>query len=139
MRKESKITLGDRTIPVRELRVRDYWDLLNKFDGGADETGGMKAFAAKAGDLLAKCTDLAVDDLIDFTPSELRALWDEVKQVNADFFEAARAMGLMAAIEQIKAKALASLNLALIDSLPSDTDPPSGITAGAGSSGPSTD
>ena len=94
MRKIKKIKIDDREITVRELTVRE---LLSFFEDG--ESVSLETL----GKLLEVATEgLDMDSLKEMAPSEIKQVWEAFREVNAVFFDTARALGLGEAVAEIK-------------------------------------
>lgn len=78
MKKTATITINDKIITVNELTMRQILDFKDKFSG-LDMLEGMK-------ELVGLLTDATPAFLLDLAPSELKAIYEKVKEVNADFF-----------------------------------------------------
>lgn len=78
MRKSTTFTLNDRVITINELTMRQIMEFKDLFTG-TDLLTGMQA-------LIGLLTDATPEFLLDLTPSELKSLYEKVKEVNADFF-----------------------------------------------------
>lgn len=78
MRKTTTHTLNDRVITINELTMRQILEFKDVFSQ-TDLITGMQQ-------LIGLLTDATPDFLLDLTPSELRGLYEKVKEVNADFF-----------------------------------------------------
>lgn len=78
MKKTSTITINDKVITVNELTMRQILDFKDKF-AGLDMLAGMQ-------ELVGLLTDATPAFLLDLAPSELKAIYEKVKEVNADFF-----------------------------------------------------
>lgn len=78
MRKTGTITINEKIITINELTARQIYNLKDGFGAGV-----MDALK----ELLPLVTDASPDFLLDLAPSELRALYDKVKEVNSDFFD----------------------------------------------------
>ena len=104
MRKSKIIKLDDLELTVKELKVRQIWQLFQQ-DGAA------------AVDMLARleqllewcCPELSRDAAMDLAPSELKTIYSAFEEVNADFLELARKMGLDAVLESLRAEIANSL------------------------------
>ena len=121
MQRTKTITLTDREVEVKELKVKDIWDRFTKVDGATD-------IKAEAEDLLKKCTSLTLEDLRDFYPSELTELWTAVREVNEGFFVAAEAMNLGSLATQLIQAAARDLRKLLAGSSNGGTGPGCGTT-----------
>ena len=87
MQRTKKITLSEREIEVKELKVRDVWDRVAKVGTDTD-------IKAEAENLLKKCAGISLEDIQDLYPSEIQELWSAIREVNEGFFVAAEAMNL---------------------------------------------
>lgn len=128
MRKHEVIEIDGRKITVSELKVKDILSLIQGEDG--------KLGAVTVSDVIRRAKDvtpLAVDcppeELQDLAPSELEAVWEAFKRVNAVFFRGAGALGLTGVLEDLKNSAarifstlyFSSLSAAM-DKAPGNTD-----------------
>jgi hypothetical protein len=126
------ITIGEINVTVRELTVADIFEKLSAAGSSP------KHITDDIQDLLAKSTGLTFDDLASMYPSEIKRLWEAVRDVNAAFFEGAETMGLGYLIREIKNQVLWGLALSnpIFGELSADlsaeatTNDPSGDTAG---------
>lgn len=140
-RKSRLITIGGKDVTVKELRNRDLLDLLEAAGAGTkqgkagEQKTDMATFRTMVKDYLPKCVDgLDLDGLLDLSPSETRALYDAVSEVNADFFGLARAVGLGEIIEGLRkmiVPAILSDFVRLLGDLSPEDTPKPGTTAGA--------
>jgi hypothetical protein len=87
MRRRKTIKIDEKEVTVYEVRPRDVMELGDIFE----KEGMGKALAAE----LKRFTDLPKEDLYDMAPSELRQIYDAFMEVNSDFFDMARAVGLI--------------------------------------------
>ena len=87
MQLTKKITLSEKEIEVKELKVREIWDRIGAVKGDTD-------IKSEAEDLLQKCAGLSFEDLKDMYPSEVAELWAAIREVNEGFFVAAEKMNL---------------------------------------------
>lgn len=101
MRKIKTIKIDDRELTVKELTVRQVWGL---FQDGGEMSARMDSLLEMA------CPELSRDVAMDMAPSELMQVWTVFKEVNADFLEIAKAVGLeeslKAAVGEIRATML---------------------------------
>lgn len=80
MRKIKTFDLDGKEVTVKELRVKDIRQILASaasFDGDLSQAAG----------LLPLATNLTVSEVDDLAPSELKRIWAEFREVNADFFD----------------------------------------------------
>ena len=92
----SELTIGSRTVIVRELSVKQVRGWMSD----ADKKGEQDIIASMLFDdcdfsTIAIMTDLSVDEMGDMLPSELRTVVKECQAVNSHFFGMARRMGLL--------------------------------------------
>ena len=78
MRKSATITINDRVITITEVTVRQMLTVKDSFSS-SDMLDAVKG-------LLPLLTDATPEFLLELAPSELRALYEKVKEVNSDFF-----------------------------------------------------
>lgn len=97
MRKIKSIKIDDKEFTVKELTVQQVLDLKNS---GAEKEGSeIERLAALC------CPELTAEVAMGMAPSELKQLWDTFKEVNADFLELARYLGIdKAVMDAIKAE-----------------------------------
>lgn len=112
MRKTKTIKIDDKEITVKELRVKDIRQLIEKaedLDKGFDQIEGMLPLA----------TNLSVKKLEDMAPSELKKVWEVFKEVNAVFFDLVAKTGI---VKEIKSSILKDLTKVFADSLNQATE-----------------
>lgn len=84
----TKVTIGDREVTVYELSVREVRNLVNSTVANGDNDYINNALVEDAPfAIIAGFTDVTVEQLEDWRPSEIRALRDECRKYNPDFFE----------------------------------------------------
>jgi len=121
MRKSTTFTLNDRVITINELTMRQIMEFKDLFSG-TDLLTGMQA-------LIGLLTDATPDFLLDLTPSELKALYEKVKEVNADFFTVLPLEELLVGCRTLVIDTVKqSLSALYAGSLPQATAPAHGIT-----------
>ena len=129
MRKTATITINDRVITVNELTVKQMLSLQGSF-----ALGNMLSATRT---ILPLLTDASEEFLLELAPSELKELYEKVKEVNADFFDWTGLESILAGVKEVLTltvqKNLAELSAG---SLPAATDKPSGSTESASSSQP---
>ncbi len=92
MRRTREVKVGEATATVKELTVAEIraWlkDMENPNQAGlVDDTVGAVLFDELAFSELARMVDgVTMEDMADLAPSEIRALIEVAKEVNADFF-----------------------------------------------------
>lgn len=112
MRITKVIKIDDREITVKELRVKDIRQLIEK----AEELD--KGFEQME-DMLPLATDLNVADIEAMAPSELEKVWDAFREVNAVFFDLVVKTGI---VKEVKGSILKDLTKVFADSLKQDTE-----------------
>lgn len=127
MRKTKVVKIDDREITVKELRVKDIRQLIEK----ADELD--KGFEQMEG-MLPLATDLSLKKLEDLAPSELTILWDAFKEVNAVFFDLVAKTGI---VKELKSSILKDLTAVFADSLNQATEQKTSSNTDSPSSSPS--
>lgn len=106
--KTKTITIRDKTFTLQELPVKAIWNLMNS----KEENKAVNMFDQGRELLSLACPELTKDALLDLYPSEIRELWAGFEEVNADFLEVARAIGLDKAItEMIRGGLMSSTRL----------------------------
>ncbi len=97
MRNVKTIKIDDVEITIKELRVRD---IFNLFDIAEDlSLPGLKAHIEK---ILPAVTDIDTNVLLEMAPSEVEELWGAVKEVNDPFFCLVKKLGLMDVLNSLK-------------------------------------
>lgn len=79
MKKTGSITINDKIININELTVRQIMSIKNGLGGGS--------IIDNLRELLPLVTDASEEFLMELAPSEIRALFDKIKEVNSDFFD----------------------------------------------------
>ena len=99
MAAHESVTVGERTITVRELTVRDIRDWLVEAEAGV-AVDPLHALAFEQFGLqdLARMCDATADDLECYPPSELDPLVAACKRINPHFF---RVRGLLTGTAQV--------------------------------------
>lgn len=111
-RKIKVIKIDDQEITVRELRIKDLIELLE-----SAEKKTTPGFLEMLREYLPKLTDLDTEKAIGMAPSELKEVFDAAKEVNAVFFDAARAMGAEKVLAELRASLEQSFSAIVADSL----------------------
>ncbi|SPD72565.1 hypothetical protein PITCH_A140045 [uncultured Desulfobacterium sp.] len=91
MRKSKTIKVDDKEIVVKELRVKD----IRKIAEEAEKDDVEKRIP----ELLPLATDLALHEMEDMAPSELKVVWEAFKEVNADFLSVMEGLGIGKALK----------------------------------------
>jgi hypothetical protein len=127
MRKRKTITIDKKEITVLELRVKDAIEIYEEIESGK----GLEDLREQVEKFLPRATDINVEALKEFAPSELKELYEAFKEVNAVFFEAVGSLGLGSLLSEIKKAILKDFANLCADLLkpgisePSSTDIPS--------------
>ena len=93
MRLHKTIKIDDREITVKELRVKDIRHLV--------DLAGKGLTGDNADQVLEMSIGLKMTDMDDLAPSEIKIIWDAVREVNADFLSGLDAVGLKAKLRQL--------------------------------------
>ena len=107
MRQTKTIKIDEREITVKELRVKDIRQLIEKaedLDKGFEQMEGMLPLA----------TNLSLSQLEDMAPSELKKVWESFREVNAVFFDMVAKTGI---VKELKSSILKDLTKIFADSL----------------------
>jgi hypothetical protein len=124
MQNQSTITINGREITVKEMTVRQVLTVKNEI--------ANKNLTDTFDHLLPLLTDVSADELLDFTPSGLRALYEKVKEVNADFFTVVPLDKILAGLgNQISELIMQSLSAQSVDLFQPVTVNQPGTTDGA--------
>lgn len=120
MRKKKEFDFNNQIFFIEELRVEDILNLLN-LEGGFFLNDFKKLFH----DFLPKFTNLTLSDILPLAPSELSELYKIFKEVNSDFFNAFKSLGigdyLNGILQELKKTALQDLSAMYADSSKKDT------------------
>ena len=120
MRRKKEITLNGKQIIIEELKIIDLMELLN-IDGNFMLSDFKNIFY----NFLPKFTNLTLPDILPLAPSELSELIDVFKEVNVDFFNALKSLGILESLNgllrEIKNSALDDLSAIYADSSKKDT------------------
>lgn len=79
------VKINDTTVTVRELTVREIYDLAN---GSGDNA------AAAIAELLETCSTVKTEFVMELAPSELQPLIEAMIEVNRPFLDQAAAIGM---------------------------------------------
>jgi len=135
--KTFKLEGYEHAITVYELTPRNIIKLFT--DSALKASDWTVIMAYVQSEILPQCVDLSVDDLLDFAPSQLQAIWEHFKKVNSVFFDLSKQLGLDKLLEQIQAElqqtcgvhVVTSLRQAMLESLitgtPSSLSPSTNI------------
>jgi len=101
--------LGERTVTVRELTVREVRDWMVELETRqeADAIGALALDECRLEDL-ARMSDISAADLEGYTPSEMEDLVVVCKALNPHFFKVRAALTSVARLIQKEAQALVS-------------------------------
>lgn len=126
-----KVNDYDRQIEIKELTVRQIIQLAQSGEktatGNKDEKGNVIGATMEdfknflQGDLLPLCTNLTLEEIIDFPPSVLREIYDKFKEVNKSFFDFAETVGLMNLLGELKRGILMDFSKMFVNLLNQDT------------------
>lgn len=114
MQKTKTIQIGSRSFTLKELPVRQVWELLNN--------GGDAAMLDRCQALLKLgCPELDTNVLLDLYPSEIEEIWQGFEEVNAAFLGVVRLIGLDRALIDAVKTTVASSTGQFAASLPTAT------------------
>ncbi|MDX9785447.1 MAG: hypothetical protein RBT11_01630 [Desulfobacterales bacterium] len=111
-RKIKVIKIDDLEITIRELRIKDIIELVEAADRKKD-AGPMETLK----EYLPRLTDLDPEKAIGMAPSELKEVIEAAREVNSDFFDAARAMGAGKILAELRASLERDFSAIVADSL----------------------
>lgn len=92
MRKTKILKIDDREITIKELTLRDIYELTD---------GAKNGILPAMNVLLAKTSSLSLEDIKDFAPSEIQILYSAFLEVNSAFFQIADQLGLKQAATRV--------------------------------------
>jgi len=89
-RRRKEFKLGKKDVFIEELRIADLIELFN-LDSGIMLSDFKKIFY----DFLPRFTNITLDDIGPLGLSEVTAIVDIFKEVNSDFFNALKSLGVL--------------------------------------------
>ena len=98
MRKQKTVKIDDKEIAIKELRVKDFVEILE----GVSADTSIAALRGQIEKLLPLATDLTVESMMEMSPSELQQIYDGFREVNSVFFEGAGALGMGSLLAELK-------------------------------------
>lgn len=101
MRNSKSIEIDEKKITVYELTVKEIIEIgeTKSVKEGAAE---LKDFKGIFEDYIPKAlSGVALDDLIQMAPSDLKEIYGTFREVNATFFEVARSLGMTELLNQL--------------------------------------
>jgi hypothetical protein len=125
----------DRKFVAKELTVKQIRSLMDL--EGLDGESIDDIVQHFGGRILPLATDLSLEEVDDFLPSELKIVWEKVREVNAVFFDIVKTAGVKEILIQLKNAVLADFLSSAVTSL-SGAMSKSGTMDTAMSSEPST-
>lgn len=108
MRNTKEVVLGETRITIKELTIKEIRTTIEEIQN--------KPMLEAVDTILHKIAGIPFKDVENFTASEIKQFFQEVKNVNAPFFEIPdllRYLGLGEAWEQTKKKIMEPLQLAM--------------------------
>ena len=107
MRKQIKFKLDEKEITAKELTVEEIIGLPEKIG----EDTSADALEALLGGLLPQLIDgVKYDELKTLAPSELKTIWQKIKEANEVFFETAQWLELDGLLGEIKRAVMKDLS-----------------------------
>ncbi|WP_153306038.1 hypothetical protein [Desulfatiglans anilini] len=94
MRRHKVVKIDDREITVKELKIKDFIEIMEAVEANEKAGGEKKSLTELIDDYLSRATDARLMDFCEMAPSELQSIWDAFKEVNAAFFGMAQTLGL---------------------------------------------
>lgn len=119
---------------INELTVAQVMGLMQREDLFDVEDKSIENIQRIANEMLPLFSNVTIEDLKKMAPSEIRTLWDAFKEVNSDFFDVARALGLTEVLETLRRAIMSDFSKLLVSLLStatqgsSITDIPSSVT-----------
>jgi hypothetical protein len=127
MRKNKTIELAGRQVQVQEFRIKDLREHYENIKGASSDDQ-LTIIGETAQRLIRLGTGLTIEDLQEFTLSEIKDLWDCLLEVNGAFFEISDALGLGEIVKSLWTAARMDLIRRFAASLLPATAPASGTT-----------
>jgi len=120
MRRKKEIELNGKTVIIEEIKIVDLMEILN-----VDGNFMLSDFKNIIHKFLPKFTNLTLPDILPLAPSELSELINVFKEVNSDFSNALKSLGILeylnGLLKDLKNSALSDLSAMYADSLKKDT------------------
>lgn len=119
---------GRKDVVVKELTFMEIKSIFELDGAHGSSTDALLEYFG--GHILPLVTNLTLDELKELAPSELKGIWDAVKEVNAVFFDIARQSGALEYMHRFKQAILQDCLSSVLISLstaipgPSTTDTP---------------
>jgi len=88
-RKVKTVSLENKIVEIKELRVKEITDLFY-YDSGIRLTDLKKFFI----EYLPRVSNLTFEDIQDLSGSEIKLLWGTFKEVNVDFIDVFNSLGI---------------------------------------------
>lgn len=123
MRKHEVIEIDGRKITVSELKVKDLLSIIRGEDGRLGAVT-VTDVIRKATEVLPLAVDCPVEELQELAPSELEAVWEAFRRVNAVFFGLAGTFGVKGVLEDLRNSAMRTFSTLYFSSLSAATDRP---------------
>lgn len=95
------ISINGKEITVKELRVKDMLEIIEKA-GKSKKDVTIAGFKSLVEQNMTLACDASIDDLKEMAPSEIKQIVDAFKEVNSVFFETAQALGLGGITKELK-------------------------------------
>lgn len=129
-RKIQELTLDNKKVEVYELRVKDVMQLFEELgddpskkaippEASVKEELSVKAKIEK---YLPLATNLQLDAMMEYAPSELKEVYDAFMQVNTVFLEVAKELGLLTALGALKRAAIEDFQKLYVSSSSQDME-----------------
>jgi hypothetical protein len=110
--KQISIEGHEKEFVVNELGVNQVLQLLQRDDLMGDLS--INNLEKTLVGLLPEFSNITIADLKKMAPSEIRQLWEGFKEVNSDFFEVSRALGVSGLLETLKEAILSDFSKLLV-------------------------
>lgn len=123
MRKHEVIEIDGRKITVSELKVKDLLSLIRGEDGRLGAVT-VTDVIRKATEVLPLAVDCPLEELQELAPSELEAVWEAFRRVNAVFFALAGTFGVKGVLEDLRNSAARTFSTLYFSSLSEATARP---------------
>jgi hypothetical protein len=118
-RKSATIKLDDKEITIKEMRVKDVIAFFNEVQ---ETNNSIPALIEAAKKLMPAFIDVDADYLLELAPSEIKGIWEKFKEVNTDFFDVLKGLGIMDLLDKIKTDMVGNLSHLSAPSLPQVTE-----------------
>lgn len=99
MQKLKSIKIDKKDIIVKELSVKDIMELFDT-EENKDKNKDI-SITDQLNKILPKIVNVSIEDLKEMYPSDIKQIWDAVKEVNSSFFAVMTSLGVEKGVMEI--------------------------------------